>query len=293
MLLSVEIDTSFIVPLLQYLSKPSKKHLIEITSHDAAIKTHAHAVRFRNTSKNISLFWKSILQQLSKNGNLVELVKTNLEFVNNQTEQFNKLLADLQNYFPEGTNLRSILYLILGYDIGIVSDGYALINLGHPDLQKNPLEILFMAMHELHHVVYTAYNPIFDLTQIHRTDQLFDVVKYCTHMEGLAVYSTLEQRKSAKTLENRDYRLFLDEKARRKRVSEYFDILTDLEIRADSPIHESDWRIIERMSDRDRLWYVTGAHMAQVIEKKKGRETLIETIRLGPDDFFKMYHESF
>lgn len=293
MTLSVKIDTSFIVPLLHYLSKPSKDVLIEITSHDAAIKTHSHALRFRNTTKSIGHFWKGILKQLSEDDTLIDSVKSNLTYIYNETDIFNELLTDLWKYFPDGTYLRSVLYTILGYDIGIVSEGYALINLGHHDFHRDPREILYMAMHELHHVVFTAYNPIFDLSQIHRTDQLFDVVKYCTHMEGLAVYSILEQRKAANALNNRDYKLLLDDRATTKRVSEYFDILTDLEIRADSPLREEDWRILDRMSDRDRLWYVAGAHMAQMIEKNLGRETLIETMRLGPDDFFKTYHESF
>jgi len=224
---------------------------------------------------------------------LIDYVKNSLTCIHNETDTFNILLRNLWNHFPERTNLRSVLYAILGYDIGIVSDGYALLNLAHPDFQKDPREILFMSMHELHHVVYTAYNPIFDLSEINRTNQLCDVIKYCTHMEGLAVYSTLKQRKSAKALNNRDYRLFLDDRARKKRVSVYFDILTDLEVRTDSPLHEDDWQTIERMSDRNRLWYVTGAHMAEIIDKKLGHETLVETIRLGPDDFFKTYHESF
>jgi hypothetical protein len=293
MSLSVRIDTSFIVPLLQYLSKPSKELLTEITKHKAAKTTHAHAFRTRNTKKSISSFWKQILKQLSKNEKLIDYVKDSLTYIHNETDTFNELLKDLWNHFPEGTNLRSVLYAILGYDIGIVSDGYALINLGHPDFQQDPQEILFMSMHELHHVVYTAYNPIFDLSEIHRTNQLCDVIKYCTHMEGLAVYSTLNQRKSAKALNNRDYRLFLDNQARKKRVSEYFDILTEMEIRDDSPLHEDDWKVLDRMSGRDRLWYITGAHMAEVIDTKLGSKTLIETIRLGPDDFFKSYHESF
>ena len=290
---SVTIDTSFIAPLLQYLSKPSRESLIEITKHEAAKKTHKHALRTRNTTKSISLFWKQILKQLSKNNNLIEIVKEGLTYIHNETDMFKDLLKDLWNYFPEGTNLRSVLYAILGYDVGIVSDGYALINLAHPDFQKDPREILFMSMHELHHVVYTSYNPIFDLSEIHRTNQLSDAIKYCTHMEGLAVYSTLEQRKSANALNNRDYRLFLDDRARKKRVSAYFDILTELETRDDSPIHEDDWKILDRMSDKDRLWYITGTHMAQLIENNLGHEALIETIRLGPDDFFKTYHESF
>jgi hypothetical protein len=293
MSLTVRIDTSFIVPLFQYLSKPSKELLFEITKHDAAMKTYAHARRFGNTSKNIESFWKDIMQNLSRKKNLVEVVKNSLTFLYNETDTFNDLLTDLSNYFPNGTKLRCNLYTILGYDIGVVSEGNALINLAHPDFHKNPNEILFMSMHELHHVVYTAYNPIFDISQINRTDQLCNVVKYCTHLEGLAVYSTLEQRKSASELDNRDYQLFLDDRARKKRVSIFFDILTDLEIRNDSPLQEDDRKILNRMSDRDRLWYVAGAHMAQIIDKNLGRETLVETIRHGPDAFFKTYHDAF
>jgi hypothetical protein len=61
----------------------------------------------------------------------------------------------------------------------------------------------------------------------------------------------------------------------------------------DAPLHEDDWNVLEKMSNRNRLWYVTGAHMAQLINNKLGHETLVETIRQGPDYFFKMYHESF
>ncbi|MGD2072768.1 MAG: hypothetical protein PVG65_04695 [Candidatus Thorarchaeota archaeon] len=292
MSLSVKIDTSFIVPLLQYLSEPSKDLLIEITKHEAAAKTHAHALRFKNTKKHISSFWKDLLRKLSKNDSLTENVKENLTYLHNESNKFNELLKDLWNYFPKGTNLKRHLYAILGYDIGIVSEGSALINLGHKEFSKDQREILFMSMHELHHVVYTAYNQIFDLSQIHLANQLCNAIKYSTHMEGLALYSTLEQRKSANAL-NRDYQLFLDERARKKRVSKYFDMLTQLEIQSDRPLHEKDWKILDRMTGRDRLLYVAGAHMSRVIEKNLGRETLIETIRLGPDDFFKTYHESF
>ena len=291
--LSVKIDTSFIVPLLKHLSNPSKESLIEITKHEAAKKTHSHAVRTRNTTKSITSFWKQIMNELSKKKNLIDYVKQSLTFIHNETTTFDKLLKELWKEFPEGTHLRSVLYTNLGYDIGVVSEGCALINIGHEDFHKNSQEILFMSMHELHHVVYTAYNTFFDLTQVHRFDQLFDVVKYCTHMEGLAVYCTLEPRRAAKALNNRDYQLFLDEKARSKRVSGYFDILTDIEVRGGASLQEDDWNVLERMSDRNRLWYVTGAHMAQIIDKKLGHDTLLETIRMGPDYFFKMYHESF
>lgn len=292
MSLSVKIDTSFTIPLLQYLSSPSKESLIEITEHAAAKKTHSHAVRFGNTEKNISSFWKEIMKKLSEKKNTIEAVESSLTFISNETDMFNDLLEDLENYFPKGTSQRTNLYTILGYDIGIVSEGNALINLGHQDFIQDPREILFMSMHELHHVVYTEYNPIFELSQIHRTDQLCDIVKYCTHMEGLAVYSTLEKRIIANALYNQDYKLLLDDQAKEKRVSEYFDIFTKLETQDIGPLQENDWEIIDKMSSRDRLWYVTGAHMAQYIDEKLGRDSLNETIQLGPDDFFKKYHDA-
>jgi hypothetical protein len=211
----------------------------------------------------------------------------------NELDLFNELLKDLWDYFPEGTDLSTNLYAILGYDIGIVSEGNALVNLGHPDFENDSREILLMAMHELHHVVYTAYNPIFDMTRMSTTSQLVNMIKYCAHMEGLAVYSTLEKRKSMNAMSNRDYKLLLDDRAKSKRVSAYFDILTKFEIRGSNPLQEKDWKVLERMTGRDRLWYVAGAHMAQMIDKKFGREALNESIRLGPEDFFMKYHETF
>jgi hypothetical protein len=291
--LTVQINTSFIVPLLKYLSNPSESLLREITNHDAARLTYAHAVRFGNTKKDIKGFWIAILKKLAERDDLTGLVKNSMTYLHNESDTFSDLLKDLWNYFPDGTDQRTNLYGILGYDVGIISEGNALLNLGHPDFNMDPREILFMAMHELHHVVYTAYNTIFSIDNLHTISQLLDVIKYCTHMEGLAVYCTLERRKAAGALNNRDYQLFLDEKARKKRVSKFFDILTDLEIRDSNPINEKDLKILDMMADKDRLWYVTGAHMAESIDSSLGRETLNETIRLGPDDFFKKYHDSF
>ena len=293
MSLSVRIDTSVIVPLIKYISSPSDELLLDITKHDAARLTHAHAVRFGNTKKNIKSFWKEILKSLSKREELIDQVKASMTYLHEESDAFNDLLKSLWTYFPEGTDQRTNLYGILGYDIGIVSEGNALLNLGHPDFKKDSRELLFMAMHELHHVVYTSYNSIFSLDQIHTTSQLVDLIKYCTQMEGLAVYCTLADRKAVGALNNRDYQLFLDDNARSKRVSKYFDILTDLQVRGSNPINSKDFNILEKMTGKDRLWYVTGAHMAAVIEKNQGKEVLVETIRLGPDDFFKTYHESF
>jgi hypothetical protein len=279
------------VPSIRYLSSPSKELLLEVSKHEAAKKTYSHAIRFKNTKKPIQSFWQEILQRLLSDPGLIERVKPAIEFVYNEQDTFASLLKDLQNYFPDGTDINCNLYTMLGYDIGIVSDGQALINLAHKEFQRDPLEILYMAMHELHHVVYTKYNQIFDLTRVHQTEQLADAVRYCTHMEGLAVYATLEQRKATDTLGPEDYQTFLDKKQRNKRVSEYFNLLTRLDMKMGYSVSEKELQILDQMSGRKRLWYIAGAHMAETIDKQSGREVLNETIRLGHDNFFQMYHE--
>ncbi len=293
MSLSVKIDTSFIVPLLKYISKPNDDLLREIGGHDAAKRTYAHARRFGNTKDPIRPFWKKTLKQLAKKDDLIPKVKSALQYLYNEQDTFDTLLKNLWNYFPEGTALNCRLFTILGYDIGIVSEGHALINLGHPLFEKDPREIFHMAMHELHHVVYTAYNSIFDPSAIRTTKQLTEMIRYCTHMEGLAVYASLAPRKAADALTHEDYKIFLNKGARNQRVNEFFNHLTRLETRLVKTVKKEDWRTIDKMSGGKRLWYIAGAHMAEVIDKNLGREFLNETIRHGPDEFFKAYHESF
>lgn len=293
MALSVRIDTSFVVPLLNYISKPSKDLLREVCEHEAAKRTYSHAIRFRNTEKKIRPFWQGILQGLSKDSGLKERVRAGLEYFYNEKDAFASMLKDLQNYFPEGTDIGCNLYTILGYDIGFVSEGQAILNLGHNEFERDPREIFYMAMHELHHVVYTAFNSIFDFSHVYKTEQLVDIIRYCAHMEGLAVYSTLEQRRATGALNPVDYQVLLNKKQRNRRVSDFFQILTRLDTKLGASVQDKDWRVLDQMSGKKRLWYITGAHMAETIDKKLGRETLNETIRLGHENFFKVYHEAF
>jgi len=294
MSLSVKIDTSFIIPLLKFLGESDEADIYAITDHPAARRTYAHAVFTRNTKRGtVQDFWRDITQSLKKDYKpLVSRVKSALTYLYNETDAFDQMIKDLWAYIPEGTKLRCNLYAMLGYDIGIVYEGNALINLDFPLFEKDPRELLFMSMHELHHVVYTAFNPLYDISKLITVENLVDMIKYYTHLEGMAVYAAYDSRKKMDAFTHEDYQTLNNKGQRHSRVNEYFRILTDFEFDKMRSIHDTDWQTISFMSDKKRLWYVTGAHMAETIDKELGRNALNETIRLGPDEFFKSYHDA-
>ena len=78
-----------------------------------------------------------------------------------------------------------------------------------------------------------------------------------------------------------------------KRVREYFTLLSRLENNLEQEVERSDFEIFEKMSGRaTRMWYVTGCHMAQMIESAFGIDTLRQLVGKGCSDFFKTYMTS-
>lgn len=65
--------------------------------------------------------------------------------------------------------------------------------------------------------------------------------------------------------------------------------MKDLECAPERAITKEDFELLKRISGGPRLWYITGAHMAQTIDEKLGRDTLIQTIINGADNFFEIY----
>jgi hypothetical protein len=291
--LKVRIDTSFFKPLLKYLKDSNIENLRLLTEHPAAFRTHQHAVRFGNTKSPILEFWKKLLEKYKTNNNaVVERIKSGLNYIYNEQSSFTEMINELNNYAPKGINVSTNLFTIVGYDMGIVSEGTALVSLDHNLYLNNPEELLYMSMHQLHHVIYTAYNEMFRMADIQMTNHLVEVIRYRTHLEGLGVFVPYELRKRNNAFANDDYKILRNKKLSKKRVSEFFGILTKYQTEPVRSIHEKDWKILDLMTGKKRLWYIAGAHMAQTIEDHSGRAALNDTIRLGPGEFFRQYHDA-
>lgn len=278
--------------MLDYISGKRDTDLTEITTCTAAQLAYAHASKFNNTNETLQGFWKTMTERLSEDkGPTVSRVESSLQFISSQARAFEEMVHDLHGYIPSNTDIHCHLYGMLGYDIGIVYQKQALINLAHPLFEKDLREIIFMSMHELHHVVYTSFNPFLEMSDIKTTAGLLELVKYCTHLEGLGVYVPLESRMKIGVLFHKDYETFLNERKRLECVREFFYIFDHLLDDENRPIQDDDWSIIDQMTSAKRLWYITGAHMAETIDRKLGRETLNDTIRRGHEDFFRLYQD--
>ena len=271
-----------------------KSKLEILSSNKAAFGIYNHAIRFHNTDKDFTDFWKFIIErELTKGDDYLKKVSHCLEYINGNSSDFEAAFNEIVDYLPQEINISTRLYLILGYDIGIVSLGNAFLNLGHKLFHEYERELLYFAMHEVHHVGYTHYNPISSFDDLKNTDDLTKLIKYSTHMEGTAVYSCLSRRTRENGLFHQDYQSLMDTVKMQRLTRIYFSLLNRYESMPIRPLVDEDWKIISTMSGGDRLWYVVGSKMAETIDGRLGRTRLNNTIIEGSDEFFTLFKELF
>ena len=293
MVFNVKLDFSFIEENLPTLRHPDDQKVLKLTSHDAAKGIYNHAKRFHNTDKDITGFWNDKLQHESTKGKRhLEYVLECIDYIRQNISDFNEAFRELEAYLPREINFSSTLFCIIGYDIGVVSDGNAYLNLGHPLFHEHKRELLYIAMHELHHVAYTQLNPTFSFDDLRTTKDLARIIRYSTHLEGLAVYSSFDRRRKEKGFTHRDYIALNDPDKMIQLSFQFFDVLDKYENMPCRALVDDDWGVLELMSDGERLWYVVGAWMAESIERRLGMEALNSTMVQGPEAFFKVYQKS-
>ncbi len=292
----VKIDFSFTDLVLQYFYKPSEELLHQISNHVAARKILSNAQISDTSLKDIDEFWRKIInQERSKGEDYFYNIKTCIAYIEDNREELLKHIKELYNYLPDGFVFDCTLYLHTGYDIGIVAEGDALLNVGHEIFHQNKRELIYFALHELHHVGFTRYyNPIRSLSKIHTKSDLVKLIEGLTHLEGTATYAIKELRERENQLAIFDYKVLNDKTKRKESADEYFDIYDKYKYAKSIPIEDGVFDILEVMSGKNkRLWYVTGAHMAEEIDKKFGREVLNQTIVNGSEAFFEKYNSLF
>jgi len=262
----------------------------DLIVHPAAMKIHAHAIRFSNTTESIEVFWREIVDEYF-NQEMGDRIISAIEFLEENEGLLASSIDEVAEYLPKDLQLECKLYTMVGYDIGIVSEGSVFLNIAHPFFKENPCELIFISMHEVHHVGYVHYNPTFSFSEIERLSDLRDAVRYSTHLEGLAVYAPLRKRIETGCIVHEDYSALMDKEIAEQRMMQYFDLVTEFERISDRTITDDDFGIFDPMSEKGkRLWYVTGAYMAKMIDERLGRKTLNDTVRQGPSSFFDIYN---
>jgi hypothetical protein len=284
---SVSLDLSFVEPALRHMASPGEASLRRLVAHDAAKGVYAHAVRFGNAGSDIGVFWRGLLSRAAADPGYAARARRSTRHLRGM--DMSEAYAELGEHLPRGTDLSCRLLGEVGYDIGVVSEGDAYLNLGHPHFEDTR-ELAFFAVHELHHVGYTIYNPLYSLDGVKTMRDLEHVVRYSTHMEGTAVYAPYGLRIREGRFGHVDYELYRDPARREVILREFFTALGSVEAEPDRALEGGDLRVLSRLSG-ERLWYVSGLHMAKTIDETLGRGALTETIVDGPESFFRVYDE--
>jgi hypothetical protein len=197
-------------------------------------------------------------------------------------------VGDALRYLPEGFRFKGSLFLTFGYDIGVAFPPNASLNGAHRHFEGHPRELLYYAIHELHHAGFMSIQRPPRLADLKTCRDLLGLVEYSTELEGMAVLAAWERRRAEGALEDdADYAALKDEARMRTAVAAYGRDHEYLKGRRDEPLDTAAWAVIDRMSSGDRLWYRIGALMARRIEERLGRTALIDLIRQGPARFLE------
>ncbi len=288
----VKIDYSFTELTLQYLTNPSEELMLQISKHIVARKIFSNAQISDPNLKDIKEFWKEILdQEKNKGEDHLHKIKSCIAYVRDNTESLLEHVNEIYSYLPGDFIFDCTLYLHIGYDIGIVAEGDALLNVGHDIFQQNKRELIYFALHELHHVGYTHYNDLeISFSDIQTRDDFLKLIEKLTHLEGTATYAIKEIRERDNQLSFFDYEVLNNKEKRTESVNEYIQIYDKYKYAKNLLVEDSDFEILDIMFGMNkRLWYITGAHMAEEIDKKLGRKELNQTIIEGPESFFEKY----
>jgi len=207
----------------------------------------------------------------------------------NQDAFFGNAIEHINNFLPKH-DLRhtSTVYLtaninVSGFAVSSVED-HVVINISDPYWQGDYTSILNAIVHELFHTGYNT-NQVFR-TEVDITNSAYHNLLTGLHNEGMATYVAYTAQAMFPAPAERDFKLLERLSEVRKRLK----MLNSLFGRAESLSPEELRRESWKTGVEERAYYVVGGYMAKTIDKKIGRDELVETIRTGPRRFIDTYN---
>lgn len=288
----LHFDASFAQWALEYLRAGDSGALARLAKSPAATHVLNHARNFDyDVPKNSpEALVAHLLTPPGKHMEEMETCEQSLAFFSGPMLDNPHWVEDSLRYLPDDFRFHGSLFLTFGYDIGVAIGPTASLNCAHPHFKEHPRELIYYAIHEVHHVGFMAYQPPPRLSELKTCADLLRLVQYSTQLDGMGVLAAYERRRGEHTLaDDGDYAALEDEPRMQRDEMLYSEDLHYLERRATQPVDADAWAVIDRMSSGERLWYRIGARMAQRIEKVSGRAALVELVKQGPASFLEAY----
>ncbi len=285
-------DSSFAKLALQYEAKPNPSLLEQMTSSPAIAHILRHATNFdydvpKNSPQELVTY---LLKPASDQAERIATCKQSLDYFTGPMLTNPGWVGDVLRYLPTNFRFHGTLFLTFGYDIGVAIGPSASLNCTHHHFQNHSRELLYYAIHELHHTGFMQYQPPPRLADLKSCADLLRLVEYSTQLEGMAVWAADARRKQEHALQDdADYVALIDEARMSHDETLYFKDYQYLKARGEEPADTAAWAVIQRMSSGERLWYRVGARMAERIEANFGRTVLVALIEKGPAAFLQTY----
>ena len=219
---------------------------------------------------------------LSPSGNLdakSKEVETNISYFTGPLIEDPSWVRDVLDYLPEKFRFHGSLFLTFGYDIGVALAPNASLNAANSHFKEKPRELLYYAIHELHHVGVMTYKKPPRISDLRTCADILRLVDYSTELEGLGVLAARPRRTIEHALQDDpDYVALGNPEQMRELEKRYSEQYRYLQSRGAALADKAAFDVVNRMSSGDRLWYRVGAMMSARIENKLGRKALLQII---------------
>ncbi len=284
----LSFDARFAERALAILASGGRDGVEALAAGPAAIHLLNHARQFNYDVPHDSAaaLVRSLLEGETADGTRAATCRRSLDYFSGPMLDDPRWAGDALGYLPEGFRFRGSLFLTFGYDIGVALAPNASLNGAHRHFDGHPRELVYYAIHELHHVGFQSLRPPPRVDAMRTAADVRRFVEFATQMEGMAVLAAWERRRAEGALgDDPDYVALGDEAAMRAEEREYFRLFDGLAAEGDVKSPEDAMERIMRFSSGGRLWYRVGARMAAAVEKAHGRAALVSLVGNDPADF--------
>ena len=306
-------DFSYAELAIKYLETGNPEYLHEIANLNAADHLHNHALQSLLPGGSVGSKLELVthfLSPIDEQRELLPIFKKNLVFAKESLAKSGIAEKIALKFLPADFSFSGSMFFTFGYNHVAHGENNSL-NLAHPMFSDDMNEIIYVAIHELHHIGFIklkdGYMPSLDITTY---KEMLHKIEYATHLEGIATYApfgAIEQdlkgmatdesfgkieieRVSAMNFQ-KFYIVLQDLQLMQELETEFFDIYFHFKNEPDRLLTDEDWYKFQVLSYTKGLFYIVGAHMAKTIDNNLGREKLVNLISEPTENFIATYLE--
>ncbi len=246
-----------------------------------------------HTINNVKIPYKQWTNKIKKNVNLTEnQIKNNIAVINagiiiEKQIDFNKnALPHIFSFLPKNSpEIKTNVYLLTGtVPYAFTTGDNIVIDVASPNFNKNPDRLLNILVHEVYHIGYAytiAYRTEFEYENIN-----YEYLTNYLLSEGLANYVSYTAQNIFPNHDFEDYKMLENMKTVEKQIKKVNSLFSKAGTISDADLKKLSWKI----GVLQRGYYVAGAFMAQTIDEKLGRDSLVNALCTGPRKFINLYN---